>query len=103
MIIAVDFDGTLFENDWPNIGEPKWNVINWCKNQKELGHTLVLWTCRGDDDLDKAIEACKNVGIIFDAINSNMADKIEHFNGHDSRKIGADIYLDDKAVRPEEL
>ena len=44
-IIACDFDGTLFTNDYPDIGEPIWKTINYCKEQKEngaIGNTLLL-------------------------------------------------------------
>lgn len=102
MIIAVDFDGTLFENKYPDIGEPKWNVINWCKAKREAGGKLILWTCRDGQDLANALEACTNVGLFFDKVNSNLDEKIEWHN-NDSRKIGADIYIDDKAIRPEEI
>lgn len=100
--IAVDFDGTLFANAYPDIGEPMWNVINWCKEQQLMGNKLILWTCREGYDLDNAIEACKLVGLTFDAINCNIIHNIEHFE-NDCRKVCADIYIDDRAVTPHSL
>ena len=102
MVIAVDFDGTLFQNEYPNICEPNWKVINWCKQKQAEGNKLILWTCRHDKDLEDAIEACKQVGIIFDKINSNLEEKIAKYS-NDSRKIGADIYIDDKALHPNDI
>ena len=102
MIIAVDFDGTLFENKYPDIGEPKWNVINYCKQSQAEGNKLVLWTCRTDADLAIAIEACQKVGLVFDSVNANIEERAEAYGG-DSRKVSADLYIDDKCVRPEEL
>ena len=44
MIIAVDFDNTLFRTCYPSICEPNWTVINWCKEQQDIGNILILWT-----------------------------------------------------------
>mgnify|MGYP003331093497 CR=1 FL=1 len=67
---------------------------------KADGHKLILWTCRELESLDIAISWCKEQGIIFDAINENIdkEEKIKGF-GYNSRKIYADIYLDDKALK----
>ena len=102
MVIAVDFDGTLFENEYPKIGKPKLDVIKWCIKQKEAGHKLTLWTCREDEMLLQANTACASYGLIFDHINSNDPNRMKLWN-NDCRKIGADIYLDDKVFRPDEL
>lgn len=102
MVIAVDFDGTLFTNNFPNIGEPIWKTIEWVKHRKSIGDKLILWTCRCDEQLQIAVDACEKVGITFDFINSNDTVRMEEFKS-DSRKISADIYVDDKAIRPEEL
>lgn len=102
-IIAVDFDGTLFEDKWPEIGEPIWNNINWCKARKlDYNDILVLWTCRTDKRLQEAINACEKVGLYFDYVNDNVPDLTNTF-GSDSRKVGADIYIDDKAINSRDL
>lgn len=97
-VIAIDFDGTLFEYKWPEIGSPIWNVINWCKSRKiDYNDTLILWTCRTGDKLNEAIKACEEVGLIFDYINENCPQMKELYS-NDARKIGADIYIDDRAI-----
>ena len=45
MIYAFDFDGTLCENAWPDIGEPKQDIINKAIFLREQGHELILWSC----------------------------------------------------------
>lgn len=55
-IIAVDFDGTLCENSWPEIGEPNEELIEYLRNRKKDGDKLILWTCRVEDMLQKAVE-----------------------------------------------
>ena len=41
-------------------------------------------------------------GLEFDAVNENLPEINELFGG-DCRKIYADVYLDDKSARPEEV
>jgi hydroxymethylpyrimidine pyrophosphatase-like HAD family hydrolase len=96
-IIAVDFDGTLCENKWPEIGRPNGHLIRYLRELKLAGHKIILWTCRTGQPLDDAIEWCAKYGLIFDAINENVPEAIERFGG-DCRKIFADVYYDDKAV-----
>lgn len=100
--IAVDFDGTLFADEYPKIGKPKWRVINWCKERKRKGDVLILCTCREGESLREAVEMCREVGLVFDYVNQNDASLKKQF-GNDCRKVGADIYLDDKAMRIEDI
>ena len=102
-IIAVDFDGTLCKNAYPNIGEPNYEVLNYILDMKKKGNKVILWTCRVDYELDDAIEWCKNFGIEFDSINDNLEDVVKMFNGSNTRKIFADIYIDDKSKLPENV
>ena len=96
-IVAVDFDGTLCENAFPNIGAPKKNVIDIVKEYKNYGWKIVLWTCRNKEHLDKAVAWCKARGLEFDAVNENLPEVEELFGGY-TRKIFADVYIDDKNV-----
>ena len=96
-IIAVDFDGTLFDTEWPSIiKKPNYQLIECLIGRREYGDRIILWTCRRGKDLEIAVDACTKQGLIFDAVNENLPDMIEKFGG-DSRKIFADIYIDDKA------
>lgn len=100
-IIAVDFDGTLCTNKYPEIGEPNLEVINYLKQQKEQGAKLILWTCRYGDLLEDARLWVKTQGIVFDEINRNLPGVIEDF-GSDTRKIFANEYIDDRNFWPLE-
>ena len=95
-IIAVDFDGTLCENDYPNIGKPNNDLINHLKRVQSKGDKLILWTCRAGKKLNDAVDWCKEKGLIFDAVNENLPEIVEEF-GSDTRKIFANEYIDDKA------
>lgn len=103
MIIAVDFDGTIATDRFPNIGEPVFFAIECLRKFKEVGHKLILWTCREDSPerkyLTEAVEFCRSHGVEFDAINENTPDSPYNLLGK-SRKVYADIYIDDKSVLP---
>lgn len=98
-IIAVDFDGTLCFSDWPELGEPNCHLIEYLRNWREQGNKLILWTCRADDALERAISWCHDHHLEFDAINDNLPEVIELY-GNNSRKITCDYYIDDKALLP---
>ncbi len=95
MVYAVDFDGTLCENEWPEIGQPEIDVINFCKQLKIEGHKLILWTCREGELLAYAIVWCAEHGLHFDTYNQNLPECIAQYGG-DCRKISADYYIDDR-------
>ena len=101
--IAVDFDGTLFQYEFPEIGEQTFLQKKLMETLIELrlnGNKLILWTNRGDNEkykvLTEAIEWCKNKGLEFDAINENLPNQ-KKISGY-SPKIMADYYIDDKAL-----
>lgn len=94
-IIAVDFDGTLCCDRWPNIGAPNTKLINYLLQEKQKGARIILWTCRTEDRLQEAVNWCTRHNITLDAVNENLEEAIEMFGG-DSRKIFAHEYIDDK-------
>lgn len=98
-IIAVDFDGTLCENKWPEIGTANEELIWYLRERQAEGDKLILWTCRVDDMLRKAVEWCYDYGLIFNAVNENLPEIIDNF-GSDTRKIFANEYIDDRNTWP---
>lgn len=97
-VIAVDFDGCLCRDCYPAIGPPNWEVIRRAQAEQAAGAALILWTCRQGALLREAVNACCIWGLAFDAINANLPERIAHY-GNDCRKISADEYWDDRAVR----
>lgn len=96
-IIAIDFDGTLCEDKYPEIGAPIKEVIDYLKKRQENGDKLILWTCRIGEKLDAAVKWCQEYGLVFDTVNENHPDVLAWI-GSDSRKIFADEYIDDRNV-----
>ncbi|MBN1819073.1 MAG: hydrolase [Prolixibacteraceae bacterium] len=96
MIIAVDFDGTIVEHKYPEIGEEIPFAFKTLKSLQALGHTLILWTFRSGKELNEAVDFCKKNGVEFYAVNNNAPDEI--FDPSLSRKIYADLYIDDRNI-----
>ncbi|HPT22116.1 MAG TPA: hypothetical protein PLR88_09245 [Bacteroidales bacterium] len=94
--IAVDFDGTIVEHDYPGIGKENLFAFQTLKELQKLGANLILWTFRTGKELDEAVEFCRRNGLEFYAVNKNYPEEI--FNETVSRKINADIYIDDKNI-----
>lgn len=97
-VIAIDYDGCIAINSWPGVGEPNWAVIDRAKAEQARGSKLILWTCREDEKLKEALDACEKWGLRFDSVNESMPEWIEDW-GTAPRKIGATEYWDDRAVR----
>lgn len=94
MKIAVDFDGTIVEHKYPEIGEVKLFAFETLKALREKGHRLILWTFRTGIELEEAVEFCREHGVEFYAVNKNYPEEI--LDETVSRKIDADVYIDDK-------
>jgi hydroxymethylpyrimidine pyrophosphatase-like HAD family hydrolase len=97
-IIAVDFDGCIVENKWPLVGDPILPTVEALKKEKQNGSRIILWTCRGGSMLHDALDACKGLGIELDAVNENLPEIVAAFDS-ESRKVFADEYWDDRAVK----
>ena len=98
-VYAVDFDGTLCEDKWPEIGTVNDKLIGYLIGRRQQGEKVILWTCRSGELLQKAVEWCLEHGLEFDAVNENLPERIEFFGG-DCRKVGANVYIDDRAWNP---
>ncbi|RRO18852.1 BT0820 family HAD-type phosphatase [Flavobacteriaceae bacterium 14752] len=93
--IAVDFDGTIVESRYPDIGKPKLFAFETLQKLQNEGYLLILWTYRYGKKLDEAVDFCKSKGLEFYAVNKSYPE--EKFSVSDmSRKINADIFIDDR-------
>ncbi|MGN0011362.1 MAG: BT0820 family HAD-type phosphatase [Marinilabiliaceae bacterium] len=94
--IAVDFDGTIVENQYPSIGRERPFALRTLRALQDRGFILVLWTCRTGSDLDAAVDFCRKGGVEFYAVNENYDGEMEH--GECPRKLDVDIYIDDRNI-----
>lgn len=97
MKIAIDFDGTIVEHKYPEIGKEIPFAIETIKALQKQKHQLVLWTYRSGRELDEAVEYCRKNGIEFYAINASYPEE-EFDEDFASRKIEADIFIDDRNI-----
>jgi len=93
-IIAVDFDGTIVEDSYPKIGKPLPFALETLKKLQSKGNRLILWTYRSGKKLEEAVAFCKKNGIEFYAVNKSYPEEI--YDEKMSRKIHADIFIDDR-------
>ncbi|HLV15246.1 MAG TPA: hypothetical protein VKY41_08705 [Xanthomarina sp.] len=96
LIIAVDFDGTIVDDAYPKIGKSKIFAFETLKRLQKDGHRLILWTYRSGSKLDDAVNFCKENGITFYAVNKSFPE--EQFDDTKSRKIHADVFIDDRNI-----
>ena len=96
MIIAVDFDGTLFRDAFPAVGEVMPGAVDAMRALHRAGHYLIIWTCRYGDRLLDAVNALVAHGIPFDRINDHNPENIRQYGGEAGKKVYAHIYIDDK-------
>ncbi len=99
MTIAVDFDGTIVENKYPDIGDEIPFATDTLKMLTNDRHRLILWTCREAGLLEDALEWCKKRGVEFWAVNKDYPEENgKHSNENYSRKIKADLFIDDRQI-----
>ena len=98
MTIAVDFDGTIVEERYPKIGAEIPFAVQTLKMLIKDHHKLILWTVREGELLEEAVEWCRQRGIEFYAVNKDYPEEDVEKNSHYSRKLKADIWIDDRSV-----
>ncbi len=96
MKIAIDFDGTIVEDAYPDIGKPMLFAFETMKELHKQRHQLILWTYRSGTELQEAVEFCRSNGIEFYAVNRSYPE--EEYDPESSRKIHAHIFIDDRNI-----
>lgn len=101
VIIAVDFDGTICTVDYPEIGRERVGAKEFINKLYDEGYAIVINTCRSDDGDYAAAQMARDFlkirGIRYHSFNENLPHLIQ-FYGCDTRKISADVYVDDKCL-----
>lgn len=94
MRIAIDFDGTIVENNYPFIGKEKLFAFETLKELQKQDNYLILWTYRTGKELQEAIDFCKTKGLEFYAVNKNYPEEV--LDDFIPRKLDADLFIDDR-------
>lgn len=98
MTIAVDFDGTIVTHEYPAIGKEIPFATDTLKMLAAEGHNLILWSVREGRLLEDAVNWCRQRGVEFYAVNKDFPEEDTGKNRRYSRKIKADIWIDDRNV-----
>ncbi len=96
MVIAIDFDGTIVENRYPEIGAERPFAVDTIKMLINERYTVVLWTCREGQLLEECVNWCKERGLEFYAVNRDFPEETIENNPSFSRKLKADLFIDDR-------
>ena len=97
MTIAVDFDGTIVEHRYPEIGREIPFAIETLKMLTREGHRLILWSVREGKLLDEAVEWCRERGLEFYAVNKDYPEEKTNDTNY-SRKLKVGMFIDDRNV-----
>jgi len=100
MIFCIDFDGTITELGYPEIGKEKIKAIETIIRLQRAGHKIVIWTVREGKRLKEAVEWLKSRGVFPDFVNFTRGCERSTFETPDIRKFDADYFLDDKSFPP---
>lgn len=92
--ICVDFDGTIVKHEYPKIGAPVPGAMNTLRALRQKDHKIILFTMRGGDLLQNAVDYIEGHGVQLYGINKNPTQD-EWTN---SPKAYGHIYIDDSAV-----
>jgi hydroxymethylpyrimidine pyrophosphatase-like HAD family hydrolase len=93
LIVAIDFDGTIVDHRYPDVGPEVPGAIRWMKSLQEAGAKLILWTMRDGETLAEAVAFCRGKGVEFWDVNANPGQR----SWTQSPKVYAHIYIDDAA------
>lgn len=96
MVIAVDFDGTIVEDRYPEIGREKPFALDTLKKLSAERHKLILWSVREGRRLEEAVAFCRERGLEFYAVNRDYPEEEKERNNHFSRKLKVDLFIDDR-------
>ena len=102
LTIAVDFDGTIAEEDYPAIGNPIPGAIETINTLHEMGHIIIINSCRAGEHEEKMKNFLYLNGVKHHYVNENPEWRVKLY-GIDCRKIGADLYIDDRNIFTREI
>lgn len=96
-VYAVDFDGTLCEEKFPEIGPQRLETVKLVQAIQEAGNPWILWTLREGPRLEEALSWLAERGLKPDAVNDNLPE-LKAMYGNNPRKVAADFYIDDRSL-----
>jgi hydroxymethylpyrimidine pyrophosphatase-like HAD family hydrolase len=102
LVLGIDFDGTIVEEAFPNIGAIKPKTVELMQEAMDKGHLVIVWTARSMKAESDAIDFLNDNNIPYHYVNENPEDPY-YIRGEQGRKIFCDYYLDDRAVNIKDI
>jgi hypothetical protein len=93
LTIAVDFDGTCVTHEFPAVGQDI-GAVPVLKKLAAAGHKIILLTMRSGETLEAAKQWFADNDIPLFGVNWNKT----QWRWTKSRKVHADVYIDDQAL-----
>jgi hypothetical protein len=93
MYICVDFDGTVVDHRYPDIGRPAPEAIEHLKDWVAKGAKIILFTMRSGEELAEAAQYLKKAGVELFGVNRNPTQD----KWTESPKAYGQLYVDDAA------
>ena len=100
MILAIDFDGTIVADEFPHIGEMRAGAKEAINKLHDEGYYIIIWTCRTHARLQEAKQWLTDEGIRYHKINESCPASVEVYSGIDTRKVFANLYIEDRSIHP---
>lgn len=99
-VLAIDFDKTIAHTEYPKIHHLHDNAKDVINRLYDQYFYIIIWTCRSGSYVDDVATYLKNHNINYHLINEQHPYLKYRFN-NDTRKISADIYIDDKDIHAQ--
>jgi hypothetical protein len=96
LLLSVDFDDTIARSNYPEILGEVPGAVAGLKELHKYGQRIQIWTCRHGEALEQARQWLDEQGVPYERINENCPALIEKWG--ETRKMSADIYIDDKML-----
>lgn len=98
MILAIDFDGTIVDDQFPDVGNMKQGAAEAINQLYADGYTIIIWTCRTGINKARAVEFLARNGVKWHYFNESSYHNLKAHNFRDTRKVYADLYIDDRMI-----
>lgn len=96
--VGIDFDGTIVEDEFPKVGKTKRGALRTIKRIMNSGNYVVIWTCRDYGIIQEFIDKNFHPKYQFNLYVNENPPQLRAKWGNDPRKIGVDLFIDDKNI-----
>ncbi|PWR74828.1 hypothetical protein ACKUB1_13760 [Methanospirillum stamsii] len=97
-VISVDYDGIIVtDGNWPEPGQVIPEAVESINRLHDSGFCIIINSCRIGKAEEAMVRKLNELGINYCRVNENCPERIKKYET-DTRKISADLYIDDRSV-----